>query len=80
MSDTLDSDKPNKGPQTRKARPNTAPARGKENRAGPAEQDWGEVSTLLSCLHREFRCIKEGGGVRFADFISFFLKYPMKRK
>ena len=58
MSDTLDSDKPNKGAQARRARPNTAPARGKENRAGPAEKDWGEVSTQgIFCLSQwaEFR-------------------------
>ena len=29
-------------------------------------------------LERGFICI--GEGVRFADFISFFLKYPMKMK
>ena len=43
MSDTLDSDKPHKGTQVRRARSSTAPARGKENRGGPAEKDWEEV-------------------------------------
>lgn len=42
MSDTLESDKPWKGTHARRARPSTAPARGKENRGGPAEKEWGE--------------------------------------